>query len=130
MEAEARATPTPKIVLVASTVGWLLGIILLLSGAAILIPAIAMKALRPSALLAPAIGLTYCWSGYLLRKQRPLGAQVALVASGLFVALVLLGGGMRLSAALVLHGLFFVLAGGALGALGRKSREEGGIDRI
>ena len=90
-----------------------------------MIPAIAMHTLRPSALIAPAIGLAYCWSGYQLRKRRLLGAQVALAASGLFVVLVILGGGMRLSAGLLLHSLLFAVAAGALAALKKmRSGEE------
>ena len=102
-----------KGVLVASTLGWLFGIMFLLMSVAVVIPAVAMQSFSFTLIILPAMAVTYCWAGYKMRKRVRAGAVVGMIVSGLFVALILIGSGGTVSGAVILHLLFFVLCGNA-----------------
>ena len=99
----------PQVASVASTVGWLLGILFLLIGLATTIPAVAMGSYSPAILLAPVAGVAYCLAGYRIRKGIPSGAMVGAVAGAVMVVLMLIGSRGRLSGAIALHSIFVLL---------------------
>jgi len=72
---------------IASTLAWILGILMLFSAIAIGIPAISMGKNVGLTILMLAIGGLYCFSGYGLRKKRRIAGVVALVVSGVVLIL-------------------------------------------
>ncbi|MEE9316121.1 MAG: hypothetical protein V3U97_03325 [bacterium] len=72
---------------IASTLAWILGILILFSAIAIAIPVISMGESLGFPILMLVIGGLYCFSGYGLRKKRRIAGVVALVVSGLVLIL-------------------------------------------
>jgi hypothetical protein len=108
MVAKPNVAEAPNIVLVASTVGWLLGGLTLLVGLAVVIPSIVMRQNILQSLLFPLVGTGYCISAYRLRRQRISGAVIGMAISGIFLLLIVIGP-RTLSAASIVQILFFAL---------------------
>jgi hypothetical protein len=116
--------PLPRNVLVASTVGWLLGCIFLLISLAVAIPAVATRNLSWVVFLPIPFAISYCAAGYLLRKGRRIGAVTGLVASSIYVVLLLLASRGAVTVAFVVHLLFLLVSVGALRALSAERANE------
>ncbi len=102
------ATPTARIVFVASTVAYLWGIFLL-----VMMLLVAGSAMSKLTLVSGAIGLGYCVAGHLLRKRSRVGAILAILCAVVFVLAMVLGGGFRVTTAVVVNVLVIGLAGAA-----------------
>ena len=91
--------PRPQGLLVASTLCWLWGILMGLSGIAFLIPALGMQVLGGAAIVFGlgfcVLGGAYCVAGYLVRQMRLIGGWIAVVIAGLLSLLQLVGGATR-----------------------------------
>jgi len=92
----APATRTPQGVLVASTLCWLWGVVVLLSSVALLIPAVAMHGVGSVEVLFPAamflVSCAYLFAGYALRRQRRAGGWSGGSAAVLMVGLLVRSG--------------------------------------
>lgn len=107
----------PRIVLVASTVGWLLGGLFVLISVAIAVPAIALGSLSFGMFLPIPLAMAYCAAGFFLRRGKRAGALTGAIASGVYVLLMFVGSGWTLTGAIVIHLLFLALSIGALRSL-------------
>ena len=103
----------PQALLIASTLCWVWGILIVLIGISVLIPAIAMRGLSSrSAIFALGLclfGLGYCSAGYLVRKMRLIGGWIALVAAVLFCPAQFVGGTAQAVVGLVVNLAIVVL---------------------
>jgi hypothetical protein len=108
---DAGTASTPRNLLVASTLSWLLGIIVLLSALAIGIPAAtgATSGGWTFVLVAGAAGIGLCYAGYGLRKGLRTAGWTGILAAGSFVALQLVGTGGRPSLPMLLYAAIVVL---------------------
>jgi hypothetical protein len=101
---ERPSTPPrrPQGLLIASTLCWLWGILMALSGVALIIPAVAVRGMASGpaflALGFLVLAVAYCVAGYHVRKARLIGGWIAVVAAGLMSALQLGFGAMRTAA--------------------------------
>jgi len=94
----------PRVVLIASTVAWLMGGLMALVSIAVAVPVVASGSVSARALLPVVFAVSYCVAGYRLRRGDRSGAVIGMIASGSFIALLFIGAGGP-TPAMVAHGI-------------------------